>query len=252
MKAQFNLVDEAVRNFALEPLLKPAKCHHCQGRGWNVGEVHPQEACGGCEGGVTTNPAALFVPDVIRKELPLKHCSYVIAREYGGPLTQVVLDTIALKTREIYDARIDVRRHLFKRGEVVSLDGDRWHCEFPIKNGLYYTFNRERDLATHNYTFITGAPLTEFVAEEPFEIDMEVAHPQLIDILTRARDPRTRLIEPGRVYVYNATTLHRARPWQGDQPTWRYFFRATYFLAGDPAGAFENIIGDQVEPRLAR
>lgn len=249
MKTQFNIVDEAVRDFALEPLLKPAKCLNCHGTGlipWDL-------PCSVCErSGMTTNAQALFVPEVIRKELPLRHCSYVIAREYGGPLTQAVLDTIALRTREIYDARIDVRRHLFKKNEVASLDGDRWHCEFPIMSGRYYTFNRERDLATHNYTFISGAPLTEFV-DEPIELhNLDVADPHLIDILVRARDPRTRIVELGRVYIYNATTLHRARPWQGDQPTWRYFFRATFFLAGDPAGAFENIIGDQVEARSAR
>lgn len=250
MKLTFNLVDEAVRSFPLEPLLKPVQCRHCEGRGWNVGECHPQEVCGACENGLTTNPAALYASsDVVRKELPLMRCSYVIARQYGGPLTQAVLDTIALQTREIYDARIDVRRHFLKPGHVQSLDTG-WHCEFPeLEAGGYYKLNAKRDLATHNYLFFNDGPCTEFIASENLALELPAANPIAIRKTLDILEPASWRAEPGRVYVYNATTLHRGRPWMGERPIWRYLFRATYFLPGDPQGQPENFVGEQIEPK---
>jgi len=33
-----------------------AKCLECGGRGWHVGECHPRETCGVCEGSGTLSP----------------------------------------------------------------------------------------------------------------------------------------------------------------------------------------------------
>jgi hypothetical protein len=168
-----------------------------------------------------------LTPEIISKEKNFNAATTTIAELQGGPITQTVLETLRKKCVFIdtytYFTKITVRTHFIQPGEIPC-HLKSWHNDFDFGT------DKER-LRTINYLFLSGPPYTQFLTARELELPFDPSY--VLDSWTKI----ITLVEPlpkfdapaGQIVAYNATELHRAQPWLGSAPTWRYFFRATAF-----------------------
>lgn len=155
----------------------------------------------------------------IRGEMNLKLCDAAHARAHGGALTLELIRATGMLRSQIPTqlrpnfALYDVRTHYMQPGDIPSYNTG-WHVDSER------SFKRQIDhINTYHFLFLSGPPLTEFFTA----CDMEqLLPPELYGVDTFTAPA-------GRIIPYNSTELHRARPYRGDKPAWRYFFRATWF-----------------------
>jgi hypothetical protein len=174
----------------------------------------------------------------ISQEMNFRLCAESFVLKQGGPITKAIQDCVcglifgSLHTGRIYKPGTviyDVRTHYMQPGDTPSY-ALGWHTD--LERGLY---TMEDHLQTIHFTFLSGPPLTEFIVAR--NLDRTPSNRELEKPDTRFR------VQPGVITTYNSTEIHRARPYEGAEPAWRYFFRATWFpKIPMRKGIFENAV----------
>jgi len=163
--------------------------------------------------------------------------SWDFARNFGGEITQLMMDEIEdygefEADNEDYRFIIDTRSHMLKIGMYPAIPG--YHCDFwPRKPGTYGQPDLTKyDPGARFYAgFVSAAAnmtsRTVFIDEE-VEISVDpkrVWHSVNEEIERKHKEDRLkrRLQQDGEILMFNGMTIHSAT--KSLLPGWRFFFR---------------------------
>lgn len=187
---------------------------------------------------------------LVEREPMLFQCSRDFARKACGPITHFVLDLLESQIPNGMAARlrIDTRSHMLMDGWYPAIPG--WHCDFLESKNKEYVRNPHDNQVKH-FAFINSGPATEFIENRDLNVDVEKVTWQEVDKQVSYFSNTKLNIQKcmiGSIFEYDATELHRATAWHGEDGHWRYYFRATWFPPGHPyEGEYSDKIRTQTQ-----
>lgn len=177
-------------------------------------------------------------------ETMLFSASWKFAREFGGPVTQDVLDHLYCREEIEEQVRsealdpdlerwivIDTRVHMLMKGMYPAIPG--WHCDgLPRHDKMSQPDLKAVRSDILHYTCVLstsppGVSQTEFVSEpKTLDIDPERVWGSADDAMRRW-EPGDLVQRDGEVFRFDQQTLHRVTPCV--DPGWRFFLRLSLY-----------------------
>jgi hypothetical protein len=188
------------------------------------------------------------IPKEIREETSFFQSSTDYVEKNGGPIAKGILKKMQkiLTDEEYQNMRVDVKVQKIAKNSYSNSPG--WHCDYFADfddKGQIHRFDPESEDQMRIFLLSSGEPKTEFIELRDIPIGLNVDSWK--DLSNKVDSTITQndlwRIPSATIVEIKGNELHRVTPYQGEEPTVRFFMRMIVFPKTHPQyGKHKNTI----------